>query len=150
MKNSLFLLGWLLLIVNLMSSSSASAVEPVLRLSEVVKEAADDTRAFIRQGAPDSEKLNIRNEAIITEKEVKEAEVIFKDEHWSVLVTFTPEGASKFETATEKLIGKQIAILAQGKLVSAPILMAKISGGTVVISGNFKEDEVHKLAKALK
>ncbi|MBI4743753.1 MAG: protein translocase subunit SecD [Actinobacteria bacterium] len=66
-----------------------------------------------------------------------------------VEMTFTKEGAVKFEEITGKLKGKQLAIVLDGKVMSAPNVRDQISGGNAEITGNFTIEEVKKLVLVL-
>lgn len=66
-----------------------------------------------------------------------------------VEMTFTKEGALKFEEITGKMINKQLAIVLDGKVMSAPNVNSKISGGSAEITGTFTIDEVKKLVLVL-
>lgn len=66
-----------------------------------------------------------------------------------VSLSFSPEGSKKFERVTEANIGKQLAITIGNRVVSAPTINEKISGGNAQISGNFTKKESKKLATIL-
>lgn len=63
--------------------------------------------------------------------------------------TLTPDGSTKFEEITGRLVGKQLAIILDGKVMSAPNVEQKISGGRGQITGKFTVDEAKKLALVL-
>jgi preprotein translocase subunit SecD len=63
-------------------------------------------------------------------------------------VTFTKEGAKKMEALSEKHQDKPLAILIDGKVVSAPVVRAKFSD-KAQITGKFTKEEVEKLVKAI-
>lgn len=67
----------------------------------------------------------------------------------TVALKFTKEGGDKFEKITEKNVGKQVAIILDEALVSAPVVQEKISGGTAQISGNFSLEEARQLVVQL-
>ncbi|HOV21783.1 MAG TPA: hypothetical protein PLW95_03780 [bacterium] len=46
-----------------------------------------------------------------------------------IKIVFTDEGRKKFANLTESLIGKKLAILVDGQLVSVPVIREKITGG---------------------
>lgn len=64
-------------------------------------------------------------------------------------VRLTPEGAALFKEITEQHVRKQIAIVIEGKVQSAPVVNEPITGGSLRISGNFTEDEARILAEKL-
>ena len=51
-----------------------------------------------------------------------------------VLLEFTPEGALKFGLFTERIVGKKLATVLAGDVVSAPIINSGIHGGRAEIS----------------
>ena len=59
-------------------------------------------------------------------------------------------GADIFGDLTFKNVGKRIAIVLDGSLISAPVVRDTISGGAGVISGNFTNEEANNLAIILK
>lgn len=55
----------------------------------------------------------------------------------SIKLSFTPEGAKKFENATKRNVGKPLAIFLDDKYLQAPIVQTIISDGNAVITGGF-------------
>jgi preprotein translocase subunit SecD len=73
---------------------------------------------------------------------------------WQVEFRLTPEGAKKFAIATTSAghaqpPGNQIAIIVDGRVVSAPIIQAPIRNGNGVITGNYDEQRAKALAAQL-
>ena len=62
-----------------------------------------------------------------------------------VQLQFTSDGAAKFEKITGDNVGKQVAIILDDQIISAPVVSEKISGGSAVISGNFTLEEAKTL-----
>ena len=67
---------------------------------------------------------------------------------WEVGLTMTTEGAKEFRKITEKLIGKPLAIVLDGKLYSAPTVQSALSK-RAQITGSFSQREAYDLANAL-
>jgi preprotein translocase subunit SecD len=67
-----------------------------------------------------------------------------------VNIEFTPEGARKFHAVTGRSVGKPLAILLDGKVISAPQVNEAIAGGRAQISGQFSNQEVRDLVIQLK
>ncbi len=63
-----------------------------------------------------------------------------------VSLTLTDEGAQKFADATEANVGKQIAIIYDNGVVSAPRVNEKIGGGKAQITGMSSVEEAQNLA----
>ena len=67
-----------------------------------------------------------------------------------VSLEFNSEGATLFENATARLVGKQLAIVLDNVVISAPVVQDRISGGHAQITGRFTTDEAARLAIMLK
>ncbi|WP_295420564.1 protein translocase subunit SecD [Sulfurovum sp.] len=60
------------------------------------------------------------------------------------------QGAKIFGDFTAKSVGKRMAVVLDNKVYSAPNIRERIGGGHVQISGNFKLEEAHDIAIALR
>ncbi len=67
-----------------------------------------------------------------------------------VNIEFTPEGSEKFKAATTRSVGRPLAIILDGKIISAPNVNEPISGGRAQISGRFSIQEMRDLVIQLK
>ena len=67
-----------------------------------------------------------------------------------VSIEFKTEGAKKFYEVTARSVGKPIAILLDGKIISAPNVNEPISGGRAQISGSFSVAEMQDMVIKLK
>ncbi|MDY6399791.1 MAG: protein translocase subunit SecD [Synergistales bacterium] len=67
-----------------------------------------------------------------------------------VSLEFNSEGARLFEEATGRMIGKQLAIVLDNVVISAPVVQDRISGGRAQITGRFTAEEAGRLAIMLK
>jgi len=68
----------------------------------------------------------------------------------SVNLEFTTAGAQKFAEATQRSIGKPLAILLDNKIISAPKVNTAILDGRAQISGSFSVTEMRDLVIKLK
>ena len=66
-----------------------------------------------------------------------------------IMLQFNAAGAEEFKVVTEKYVGKQLAIVLDGKLYCAPRINEPIAGGNASISGSFTEEEAKGIADAL-
>jgi len=84
----------------------------------------------------------------LTGASLKNAQVVFDQTAGtpSVSIEFDEEGASKFAALTKKNLGKQLAILLDNQVVSAPVVQEEITGGSARITGEFTIDEAKNLA----
>ena len=67
-----------------------------------------------------------------------------------VSLNFNSEGARLFEEATARLIGKQIAIVLDNVVISAPVVQDRIPGGRAQITGRFSTEQATRLAIMLR
>jgi preprotein translocase subunit SecD len=68
---------------------------------------------------------------------------------WIVFVDLAAEGTERFETATEAAVGSAIAIIIDGRIVSAPVVAVPISSGDVVVASGLTQREATALASRL-
>lgn len=67
-----------------------------------------------------------------------------------VAITLDSRGARIFERVTSENVGRQLAIVLDGKVQSAPVIRERIGGGRAIISGSFTLDEARDLAIVLR
>lgn len=96
------------------------------------------------------EKVYLHKEVVVTNSDIVEARVVegFTLGDLSINVTFTKEASERVANATAQHIGKPMAILFDGKVVSAPILWEKLSE-RAQISGSFKKEEAERVVNGI-
>ena len=67
-----------------------------------------------------------------------------------VLMSMTPAGARKWQKMTAANIGKQVAMVLDDYVCSAPVVQSEISGGGTSITGSFQIEDTQDLANQLK
>ncbi len=67
-----------------------------------------------------------------------------------VSLEFNSEGARLFEEATEQTVGRQLAMVLDGEVISAPRVNERISGGRAQITGRFSVEQARSLAIMLR
>ena len=67
-----------------------------------------------------------------------------------VALEFSSEGGQKFADLTTKNVGRKIAILLDGEVLTAPNVKEPITGGKAVITGSRTLEEAHNLAILLR
>jgi len=84
----------------------------------------------------------------LTGADLARADVTFDQTTGKPIVTleFTSEGGNKFAEITGKNVAKQLPILLDGQVISAPVVQEQITGGSAIISGEFTLDEAKTLA----
>ncbi|MDP9431841.1 MAG: protein translocase subunit SecD, partial [Actinomycetota bacterium] len=69
---------------------------------------------------------------------------------WQVVVDFTGGGTRKFGDLTTRTVNKQVAIVLDAEVISAPNINEPITGGSAQITGDFTQREAEELANVLK
>ncbi len=68
---------------------------------------------------------------------------------WRITFDLTGEGTDIVSEVTTRLVGRQLAIVVDGTVISAPTVQSAITGGTGEISGSFTEARAKDLATQL-
>ena len=68
---------------------------------------------------------------------------------WTIILEFDSKGGELFGKLTEANVGRQLGIIVDGEVFSAPNLNEAIFGGSASITGRFKEEEARALATIL-
>jgi preprotein translocase subunit SecD len=93
----------------------------------------------------------VYSKTLLTGDRLKEAKVgIDQYNKPAVNISFDGEGAKIFDRITGDNVGKQLAIILDGTVYSAPRIQDRISGGNAEITGNFTHEEAAKLAIVLR
>jgi len=96
-----------------------------------------------------SDKIYMHPTAALTEADITRASVVYDENRSPAMgIVFTPEGAKKMEEVTEAQFDKPLAILIDGKLISAPTVRAKVSG-EAQITGSFTKEEITRWVRAI-
>jgi preprotein translocase subunit SecD len=66
-----------------------------------------------------------------------------------VVLNFNDEGARLFEQITRDNVGKQVAIVLDGEVISSPVVREAISGGSATITGESTPQEARTLVQNL-
>lgn len=92
----------------------------------------------------------VRKAAAVTGRDLRTARPSLDENNRpAVAFTLTSEGASKFGRVTGENIGRQLAIILDGRVQSAPQIQSRISNDGR-ISGNFTQEEVTDLSIKLR
>lgn len=102
------------------------------------------------QGKKITEQYLIRQKADLSGDRVVKAFPYYDQQGWGVSLQFSNTGKKEFGDLTSQHIGEQLAILLDGKIVSAPVLRQAIYEGHAQISGgSMDEMEARNLASVL-
>jgi SecD/SecF fusion protein len=96
-------------------------------------------------------KKNASNNVFPTGSDLEEVSVSKDDQedNYSLYISFSESGAEKWASMTRLNVGKDIAILFDSKVISAPRLREEIKNGKCSISGKFTESEINELKTVL-
>ena len=102
--------------------------------------------------AEDGEKLNVSKRIIMSGENLIDAQPNINNQNNEPTVSFTLDrlGAQKFGRATTDNVGKRLAIVLDGEIISAPSINEPITSGSGMISGNFSFQEATDLALLLR
>jgi protein-export membrane protein SecD len=98
------------------------------------------------------EELKVSKRIIMSGENLIDAQPNINNQNNEPTVSFTLDrlGAQKFGRATTDNIGKRLAIVLDGEIVSAPSINEAITSGSGMISGNFSFQEATDLALLLR
>jgi len=98
-------------------------------------------------GRVSTEKVNVEKKVLLDQTALKSV-VVSKgwQDHWQIDFSLTPAGTKQFAEITGRNIGKRLAIVIDGQLVTAPTIQSPITGGKGQITGSFTEQEAKDLA----
>lgn len=84
----------------------------------------------------------------LTGADLESADVVFDSNTGTPVISlqFTEEGGRKFAEITQRNIGKQLPIILDNQIISAPTVEEQITGGKAQITGSFTVDEAKNLA----
>ena len=135
-----------------------------MRIKSLLGKTANLTFRFVTKTSEDSfgsEKLKYEdseNESIVSKRiilsgdNLLDAQPRMNNETNETVVSFTLDrvGAKRFGKATSTGIGKQLAIVLDGKIISAPVIRDTIASGSGQISGGFTFQSATDLALLLR
>jgi len=89
-------------------------------------------------------KIEVRGDMLI------DSQPTFQDGRPVISFTFNSLGAKKFASVTSKNINRSLAIVLDGKVISAPNIQGAILGGSGIITGRFSVSEANDLSLLLR
>lgn len=140
-------------LVAVVAMAAVSANSSVFQMRLVAEDPSADSEQLICQstnketGQISTEKLNVQKKILLDQTALKSA-VAAKSwqDYWQVNFSLTPDGTKQFAEITGQNIGKRLAIVIDGRLITAPIIQSSITGGEGQITGTFTEQEAKDLA----
>ncbi len=98
------------------------------------------------------ELVDVERRVIVSGEDLIDAQPSFDQQTNQPIVTFrfNVSGAQRFGEATTRNVGRQLAIVLDEEVISAPRVQSPITGGAGQITGNFSVQEVNDLAVLLR
>jgi preprotein translocase subunit SecD len=117
----------------------------------LVPKGSDSTSSTITVKDQQGQPYTVEDPALMTGDGVDDARIEF-DQNGQVEVSLrmTSAGADDFARITSENVGRQLAIVLDGVVYSAPVIRSAISGGQASISGSFTTEEARRLKIVLK
>lgn len=104
-----------------------------------------------RNGKPSRSVFIVERAVQMDGKEVNDAyQTMNQYGQREIILSFKPAGAARFGEITSNNIGRQLAIILDGELYSAPVINQAITGGNAQITGSFSREEAENISNALK
>ena len=98
----------------------------------------------------DSNYLVLKRAIVVGGESLEDARATYDEGRPVVAFTFKAMGAKKFGNATASNVGRRLAIVLDGKVISAPVINSPITGGKGIITGNFTVQATNDLALLLR
>ncbi len=137
----------------LCTTNLAPAAEPgPFELHAVAAVASDHTKEYpepTRGNEP--KKILLDTTVLLDQTSVKNASLESPKEDGapSILIKLTDEGRKIFSDISTRYLDKQIGIVLNGQLQSAPVIRQPILGGSLEITGNFTDAEAAQLVQKI-
>jgi preprotein translocase subunit SecD len=96
-----------------------------------------------------AEKFYVHDQVLLTNDDIQSAVLTQWQDRPAIQLNMTESGRVKFAQITEQNIGNHIGMILDGKLVSAPLVRAKIDVGIAMVNGIFTEKEAREIAAGL-
>ncbi|MGA3285589.1 MAG: hypothetical protein ABSD57_14170 [Verrucomicrobiota bacterium] len=140
-------------LATVVAMAADSATPSVFQMRLVVETpSADSEQLILRKtnketGQVSTETLNVQKKVLLNQTALRSAVVSTSRPGYSQIdFSLTAEGKKRFAEITRQNIGKRLAIVIDGQLITAPTIQSVITSGKGQITGNFTEQEAKDLA----
>jgi preprotein translocase subunit SecD len=123
----------------------------VLQFRLVAEEAGPDTEMMPLSTGGKEESLHVEKEVLLNAADVRSVHVdqVGAEGRRGIALAFTDEGGKTFGQVTQANVGRRLAIVVQGKVLSAPVIRCAIRD-RAQIAGNFTMAEARGLAETIR
>ena len=94
------------------------------------------------------ETLWLEPEVLLSNADVRSARARTGDREPEIWLTFTSAGQRKFTAVTEEHVQRRLAVIADGQVLIAPVIIEKLRGQAVV-TGDFTHKEAERIAAGI-
>ena len=98
----------------------------------------------------DGQSWLVERQSLLTGAHLAVVEPTFTEGRVALRIVFDAQGTEIFGDITEQSVGRQLAIVFDGEVLSAPTIRSAIRGGTAVVTGDFTVEEAEEMAVALR
>ncbi len=128
------------------SSAAKSAVFQLRLVLDAASTNSEPMTIVYQSGFAGSNKLarvlNVEKNVLLDHTAIQSAKLVANSQgHPEIDIVFTRAGREKFAEVTRRNIERQLAVVMDGQVWSAPVIKSEISGGWVNITGSFSEQE---------
>jgi len=105
-----------------------------------------------REGDEKRPPMLVKKDAELTGADIESASVALDNFTGQpvVQIEFNPKGTKTFSELTRDNVGKPLAIILNGEILSAPVIREEIRGGRAMISGVFTLEDAYRLSLNLR
>jgi preprotein translocase subunit SecD len=121
---------------------------PAVQFLAVVAEPTSASKEVEFNWRNEIRSLHVLPTPIISDPDIESAEVSLEQPN-TVNITLSEAGGVKFKNGIKDMLGKQIAIVVNGNVVSAPVLQAVEFGRKLQIAGTLSDRETQSLVEKL-
>jgi preprotein translocase subunit SecD len=94
-------------------------------------------------------KVYLRDEIVLSNEDVASASVRQRQGGPAIQIVLNETGREKLAEATSLNLNKPLAMLVNGRVLSAATIREPVFGDTAIITGNFTEEEATRIAEGI-
>jgi preprotein translocase subunit SecD len=143
------------LLISGCASSKTTSHQPItleFRLvaqSETVAKSTEGLTKVVLKTAGRDETVWLEPEVLLSNADVRSARAVKQQHGPEIELVFTQAGQSTFTAITEKHVKRRLAVAADGRVLTAPVIYERIIGDRAMISGGFTYEEAKRIAAGI-
>ena len=134
---------------SIVEDSGAAHVDRIQKGEEVMDPSYVLKPYKLKKADKETIQILVKRRAALDGEHVKRAFPFFDQQGYGVSLELDSEGAKIFDDVAAQNKGRQMAILLDGEVISAPVLQSDHFGGRCQITGHFTDKEARDLSSAL-